>query len=101
MARPTDDPKKYRVNLRVNEEMNNSLISIAKQRGVSVAEYVRGLIENDNIQLSADENRLLEDIFNMANLNGVSREEFLRILDDKLTQGTLSIENGKLEEQRS
>ena len=44
MAMTTDDPKPFRVNLRINEEMNNKLLSITKQTGMTVAEYVRGLI---------------------------------------------------------
>ena len=94
MAMTTNDPKQFRVNLRINEEMNNKLISISKETGITVAEYVRGLIKNNDFQLSNEETRLLRDIFNMAKLNGVNREEFLRILDNEMTQGTLFIENG-------
>ena len=101
MAMTTDDPKPFRVNLRINEEMNNKLISISQKTGMTVAEYVRGLINNSDFQLSAEETRLLKDIFNMAKLNGVSKEEFLQILDNELTQGTLVIENGILKQERS
>lgn len=101
MAMTTDDPKPFRVNLRINEEMNNKLISISKKTGMTVAEYVRGLINNNDFQLSAEETKLLKDIFNMAKLNGVSKEEFLRILDNGLTQGTLVIENGMLKQERN
>ena len=97
MAMTTNDPKPFRVNLRINEEMKNKLISISEQTGMTVAEYVRGLIKNNDFQLSAEETRLLGDIFNMAKLNGVSKEEFLRILDKEMTQGTLVIENKTLQ----
>ena len=99
MARPTDDPKYYRIDLRINEEMHSKLIKISQQTGQTIAEYVRGLINNNDFQLSAEETRLLKDIFNMAKLNGVSKKEFLRILDNELTQGTLVIENGRLYNQ--
>ena len=96
MAMTTNDPKPFRVNLRINEEMNNKLISISKKTGITVAEYVRGLISNDDVQLSSEESNLLKDIFNMAKLNGVNREEFLRILDNEMTNGTLIIKNERL-----
>lgn len=96
MAMTTNDPKPFRVNLRINEEMNNKLISISQKTGITVAEYVRGLIKNNDFQLSNEETRLLKDIFHMAKLNGVNREEFLRILDNEMTNGTLIIKNERL-----
>lgn len=101
MAMTTDDPKPFRVNLRINEEMNNKLISITKQTGMTVAEYVRGLIDGNKMALTETQSNLLEDIFQMAKLNGVTGDEFLKILDNELTQGTLIIENGMLKQERS
>ena len=101
MAMTTDDPKSFRVNLRINEEMNNKLISITKQTGMTVAEYVRGLIDGNKMALTETQSNILEDIFQMAKLNGVTKDEFLKILDSELTQGTLIIENGMLKQERS
>ena len=101
MSRPTNDPKYYRINLRVNEETDRMLRSLSESNGITVAEYVRGLIKDSDFQLSSEETRLLKDIFQMAKLNGVTGDEFLRILDNELTQGTLIIENGMLKQERS
>lgn len=46
MAMTTDDPKDYRINLRINEEMNKRLIEESSKQGLSVAEYVRNLIND-------------------------------------------------------
>ena len=52
MARPTNDPKNYRIDLRINEETNNKLQEISKQSGITIAEYIRKLIYSDlqNVQ---------------------------------------------------
>ena len=50
MARPTDDPKHYRINLRVNKEMNEKLNNLSRIEEKSVAEYVRGLLENKELE---------------------------------------------------
>lgn len=101
MAMTTNDPKPFRVNLRINEEMNNKLISITKQTGMTVAEYVRGLIDGNKMALTETQSNLLEDIFQMAKLNGVTGDEFLKILDNELTQGTLVIENKTLQKEEN
>lgn len=44
MSRPTNDPKYYRINLRVNEETDKMLRNLSETNGITVAEYVRGLI---------------------------------------------------------
>lgn len=44
MSRPTNDPKDYYIGLRINEETNKKLIEISRKKGISVAEYVRSLI---------------------------------------------------------
>ncbi len=46
MAMTTDDPKDYRINLRINEEMNKRLFEESSKQGLSVAEYVRNLIND-------------------------------------------------------
>ena len=100
-GRPTLDPKHFRVNLRINEETYRKLNTICEKTGVSLAEYVRQNIDGNDLGFSSEELKLLKDIFNMARLNGVSKKEFLRILDNELTQGTLIIENGMLKQERS
>lgn len=101
MSRPTDDPKHFRIDLRVNEETRNNLLMITQKKGITIAEYVRGLINNGEFKLSDKESKLLKDIFQMAKLNGMSGEEFLRTLDNELTKGTLVIEDGKLKSERN
>jgi len=93
-GRPTTDPKHYRINLRINEETYRNLESICRQNGLTVAEYVRFLISSNDLTLSPEEKRLLKDIFNMARLSGISRKEFLCLLDEELTNGTIVVENG-------
>jgi len=44
MSRPTNDPKYYRINLRVNEETDKMLRKLSENNGITIAEYVRGLI---------------------------------------------------------
>lgn len=96
MGRPTDDPKPFRVNLRISKEMNDKLQSEANKAGLTIAEYVRGLISDSDFRLIGKQTKLIKDIFQMAKLSGVSGEDFLRNLDNALTQGTLVIENGRL-----
>lgn len=100
MARPTDDPKHFRIDLRVNEETRNNLIAITQQKGQTIAEYVRGLISNNDFGLTDTETKLLKDIFSMAKLSGVSQEEFLRILDEEMTNGNWILNNGKIKSER-
>lgn len=97
MAMTSNDPKYYRVNLRINEETNSKLKEISKQRNITIAEYVRVLINGDKPKSYSNEiMTLLKDIFTMASLNGISNEDFLKILDKEMTDGTLIIENGRI-----
>jgi len=47
MARPTNDPKPYRVNLRINAETNEKLKKKSEELNTTIAEYVRSLIDKD------------------------------------------------------
>ena len=47
-GRPTDDPKEYRLNVRVNEETYNILEMIAQAEGKSISEVIRDTIKTLN-----------------------------------------------------
>jgi len=95
-GRPTLDPKHFRVNLRINEETYKKLNTICEKTGVSLAEYVRQNIDGNDLGFSSEELKLLKDIFNMAELNGTKRTDFLKALDNCMTEGYICVENGKL-----
>lgn len=55
-GRPTNDPKYYRINLRVNEEMLNEMKLESARNGQTIAEYVRGVIkERQNYEIDTRE----------------------------------------------
>lgn len=95
-GRPTLDPKHFRINLRINEDTFKRLNAVCEKTGISLAEYVRRNIDGNDLGLSEEEEILLKDIFNMASLSGMSREEFLKSLDNCMTKGYICVENGKL-----
>lgn len=47
-GRPTDDPKEYRLNVRVNEETYNILEMIAQKKGETVSEVIRDTLKTLN-----------------------------------------------------
>ena len=47
-GRPTDDPKEYRLNVRVNEETYNVLEMIAQKEDKSVSEVIRDALKTLN-----------------------------------------------------
>jgi len=60
MSRPTNDPKYYRINLRVNEETDKMLRNLSENNGITIAEYVRGLINGiKNPGIVKTDNQLL------------------------------------------
>lgn len=80
MAMTTDDPKDYRINLRVNEEMNKRLFEESSKQGLSVAEYVRNLINDSFSKPKYD--RLKELIKRFAFEVDCYKKEYERERDD-------------------
>lgn len=44
MARCSNDPKETTIKLRINEEMRNHIEKSAKNKSISMSEYIRNLI---------------------------------------------------------
>lgn len=101
MGRPTDDPKHYRVNLRVSESTYNQLVNAAESRGISVAEYVRGIIIGKEHKPSkptqpktvcgALPEGLYKDIDSMLSVNGLSYERFMELVDKLMSDGSIIV----------
>lgn len=103
MAMTTDDPKPFRVNLRINEEMNNKLLSITRQTGMTVAEYVRGLISGHSVtvkQIDSSKGSLPEELYNdlmsMLKVSKMTYEQFMTCIDALMYDGMIMVENGKV-----
>ena len=105
MAMTTDDPKPFRVNLRINEEMNNKLILITKQTGMTVAEYVRGLISGHLVtvkQIDSSKSfgslpeELYNDLMSMLKVSKMTYEQFMVCIDALMYDGMIMVENGKV-----
>lgn len=88
MAMTTDDPKGCRINLRVNEEMNKRLFEESSKQGLSVAEYVRNLI-NDSFSKPKYDDRLKElikmfacEVDTYKKLYEWGRDDFIKSFDN-------------------
>lgn len=103
MAMTTDDPKPFRVNLRINEEMNNKLLSITRQTGMTVAEYVRGLISGHSVTVKQNDSskgslpeELYKDLMSMLKVSKMTYEQFMACIDALMYDGMIMVENGKV-----
>lgn len=103
MAMTTDDPKPFRVNLRINEEMNNKLLSITRQTGMTVAEYVRGLISGHSVTVKQNDSskgslpeELYNDLMSMLKVSKMTYEQFMACIDALMYDGMIMVENGKV-----
>jgi len=96
MGMTTDDPKPYRVNLRINEEMNQKLQLITKQSDLTIAEYVRSLISGNKIELKEDkqEDTTIEELMSMVKTFGLSYEEFIKEVTGLLEEGLIYEDHG-------
>ena len=47
MPRYSSDPKETTVKLRLNEDMRKHIEQSSKKKGVTMSEYIRGLVKND------------------------------------------------------
>lgn len=96
MGMTTDDPKPYRVNLRINEEMNQKLQLITKQSDLTIAEYVRSLISGNKIELKEDkqEDATIEELMSMVKTFGLSYEEFIKEITGLLEAGLIYEDHG-------
>lgn len=103
MAMTTDDPKSFRVNLRINEEMNNKLLSITRHTGMTVAEYVRGLISGHSVTVKQNDSskgslpeELYNDLMSMLKVSKMTYEQFMTCIDALMYDGMIMVENGKV-----
>lgn len=96
MGMTTDDPKPYRVNLRINEEMNQKLQLITKQSDLTIAEYVRNLISGNEIELKGNEQEdaAIKELMSMVNTFGLSYEEFIKEVTGLLEEGLIYEDHG-------
>lgn len=94
MGMTTDDPKPYRVNLRINEEMNQKLQLITKQSDLTIAEYVRSLISGNKIELKGQEDAAIKELMSMVNTFGLSYEEFIKEVTGLLEEGLIYEDHG-------
>lgn len=90
----TDDPKPYRVNLRINEEMNQKLQLITKQSDLTIAEYVRSLISGNEIELKEQEDAAIEELMSMVNTFGLSYDQFINEIIRMLEAGLIYEDHG-------
>lgn len=44
MSRTTDDPQEYRINLRINEELDNRIRRNASSKRMTLSDYIKELI---------------------------------------------------------
>lgn len=96
MGMTTDDPKPYRVNLRINEEMNQKLQLITKQSDLTIAEYVRSLISGNEVDLKDDkqEDATIKELMSMVKTFGLSYEEFIKEVTGLLEAGLIYEDHG-------
>lgn len=96
MGMTTDDPKPYRVNLRINEEMNQKLQLITKQSDLTIAEYVRSLISGNEIELKEDkqEDAAIKELMSMVNTFGLSYDQFINEIIRMLEAGLIYEDHG-------
>lgn len=96
MGMTTDDPKPYRVNLRINEEMNQKLQLITKQSDLTIAEYVRSLISGNEIELKEDkqEDVTIEELMSMVSTFGLSYDQFINEIIRMLEAGLIYEDHG-------
>ena len=94
MGMTTDDPKPYRVNLRINEEMNQKLQLITKQSDLTIAEYVRSLISGNEIELKEQEDAAIEELMSMVNTFGLSYDQFINEIIRMLEAGLIYEDHG-------
>lgn len=96
MGMTTDDPKPYRVNLRINEEMNQKLQLITKQSDLTIAEYVRSLISENKLELKEDkqDDAAIEELMSMVKTFGLSYEEFIKEITGLLEEGLIYSDAG-------
>lgn len=103
MSRPTNDPKHYRINLRVNEETDKMLRNLSENNGITVAEYVRGLISGHSVtvkQIDSSKGSLPEELYNdlmsMLKVSKMTYEQFMTCIDTLMYDGMIMVENGKV-----
>lgn len=96
MGMTTDDPKPYRVNLRINEEMNQKLQLITKQSDLTIAEYVRSLISGNEIELKENEQEdaAIKELMSMVNTFGLSYDQFINEIIRMLEAGLIYEDHG-------
>lgn len=96
MGMTTDDPKPYRVNLRINEEMNQKLQLITKQSDLTIAEYVRSLISGNEIELKEQEQEdaAIKELMSMVNTFGLSYDQFINEIIRMLEAGLIYEDHG-------
>ena len=103
MSRPTNDPKYYRINLRVNEETDKMLRNLSENNGMTVAEYVRGLISGHSVTVKQNVSskgslpeELYNDLMSMLKVSKMTYEQFMTCIDALMYDGMIMVENGKV-----
>lgn len=91
MARPTDDPKTEVLRVRITKEMSEKLSAMGNKSDV-----IRELIVNAENALTGVNAGIMGDLTMMCNLYGITVNDLLIDLCDKVDKGEIRIENGKI-----
>ena len=113
-GRPTTDPKQYRVNIRVNKELKDRLFMASKQMGVTIAEYVREIIDNQEtvkiVEKCGTEECPLKDkpvkfngqdilrnkLMQYVNCYHMTYEEFIEVIIGFIESGNISTDGRRI-----
>lgn len=91
MARPTDDPKTEVLRVRITKEMSEKLSAMGNKSDV-----IRELIVNAENALTGVNTGIMGDLTMMCNLYGITVNDLLTDLCEKVDKGEIRIENGKI-----
>jgi len=91
MARPTDDPKTEVLRVRITKEMSEKLSAMGNKSDV-----IRELIVNAENALTGVNTGIMGDLTMMCNLYGITVNDLLIDLCDKVDKGEIRIANGKI-----
>ena len=103
MSRPTNEPKQYALKVRVSEELRERIEEIALERGKSISEVVRDIL-NDRLtptEWQETESQGLvpqgdKELENICLVYGISKERLIGCIKGLLNNEMLYVNEGKL-----
>lgn len=100
MARPTNDKKENTIILRINAETKAYLEEKATEKEQNVSEYLREMINREksggNNNVIQNKSHDLAELEGMTGFFDMSVEDFLHQVCERLNEGYVSIEGGKV-----